>query len=245
MKKRDSPQRTQSTQRKDKDWVLRMNRFSFFLCILCVLCGENSFALGEDGAELMAQLQTRLLNARRVLIEGDVQSRGAVLSQLRGGVRIIERNQLSVRYNGQFASKPAALLLVADGRLQELQNGAEKRREAVQDEANRAMLIGLLRMGLLHNLARLTGLQGPDHAAGGVERWVTLDNFRPTTYILGGEMEGALSFGFDVMVDGALAGSARLWLDPVSGLPRRREQTVNFRSGEMTVVENYARFVVE
>lgn len=217
----------------------------FFLCVLCVLCGKNAFAVGEDGAELMAKLQSRLLNARRVLIESEVQSRGAVFSQLKGSARVEDRNRLSLSFNGQFGSKPAALALAADGVSQELRNGAARRLEPVADEANRAVLVGLLRMGLLHNLARLSGLQAPDHGGGLVERWVTLDNFRPTTYILGGEMEGALSFGFDVLVDGAHAASARLWLDPVSGLPRRREQTVKFAAGEMTVVETYARFVVE
>lgn len=218
---------------------------SFFLCVFSVLCGENAFAVGEDGAELMAQLQTRLLSAKRVVIESDIQSRGVLFSQLKGVARIDERNQLQLDYNGQFGAKPATLLLAANGRSQELRNGAGYRREPVPHEANRAVLIGFLRMGLLHNLARLSGLQPPDHGAGGVERWVTLDNFRPTTYILGGDLEGTLSFGFDVMVDGVLAASARLWLDPATGLPRRREQTVNFARGEMTVVENYVRFEVE
>ena len=204
-----------------------------------------AFSVGEDGAELMAQLQARLLNAKRVVIESEVQSRGAVFSQLKGSAQIDERNRTRLNYSGQFGSKPAALALTADGRSQELRNGPDYRREPVQDETNRALLIGLLRMGQLHNLARLSGLQAPDHGDGLVERWVTLDNFRPTTYILGGELEGTLSFGFDVLVNGALAASARLWLDHVSGLPRRREQTVRFASGEIVVTENYARFVVE
>ncbi len=228
---------------------MRFNSIS--LCVLRVLCGAfffasaPAFAIGEDGAELMAQLQARLLKARRVVIEGEVQSHGALFSQLKGGARINERNHMSLSYYGQIGPKPAVLSLAADGRVLELRNGAERRAEPVQDEANRALLIGLLRMGLLHNLARLGGLQAPDHGGGGVERWVTLDNFRPTTYILGGELEGALSFGFDVLVDGEPAASARLWLDPVSGLPRRREQTVRFAQGEMTVVEDYRRFVAE
>jgi hypothetical protein len=212
---------------------------------MTLLISVPAFAVGEDGAELMAQLQARLLGARRVEIESDIQSRGVVFSQLRGSARIAERNQLNLSYNGQFGPKPAVLTLAADGRSLELRNGANSRVEPVPGEANRALLIGLLRMGQLHNLARLSGLQGPDHGDGAVDRWVTLDNFRPTTYILGGELEGTLSFGFDVLVDGTPAGSARLWLDPASGLPRRREQTVNFAAGDMTVVENYTRFAVE
>ncbi len=203
------------------------------------------FAVGEDGAELMAQLQTRLLNARRVVIEGDIQSRGAVFSALKGSAQVGERNHLSLAFSGQFGPRPAVLTLTADNRLQELGNGAERRSEPVAGENNRAVLVGVLRMGLLHNLARLSELKGPDHGGGDVQRWLTLDNFRPTTYILGGELEGTLSFGFDVLVDGAMSASARLWLDPVSGLPRRREQTVRFASGEMVVTENYTRFVTE
>ena len=199
----------------------------------------------EDGAVLMARLEARLLAARHVAIEATIESRGVVPSVLKGRSELLDRNRASWTYAGSFAGAAADLALVADGRAVQLKNGALAREEPVASESNRALLIGLTRMGLLHNLARLTGLRAADHAHGGVEQWVRLDSFRPTTFAQGGELEGMMSFGFDLVVAGQHSGSARLWLDPASGLPRRRTQTVRFPQGEMTVIEDYTRFEVE
>jgi hypothetical protein len=203
------------------------------------------WAAGENSSELMALLETRLLGARRVVIEAELHSTGAVAAEFKGSTELGERNRGRGSYTGQLAQQAAALAFDSDGRTLQLSRGAETRAEAVGAESNRALLVGLLRMGLLHNVARLHGLEGPDHAGGGVEQWVVLEGFRPTTYALEGELEGAMSFGFDLVVGGEPAGSARLWLDPASGLPRRREQTVRFPQGEMKVVEDYKRFVLE
>lgn len=198
-----------------------------------------------DGPALLAQLEQRLLAARRVAIEAIIESSGVIPARLTGRGELRESNRASVTFTGSFAGRAADLAMLADGRFAQLRNGAQARAEPVGREANRALLLGLTRMGLLHNLARLTALSGADHGHGGVERWVTLDGFRPTTFAQGGELAGSMSFGFDVMVAGAPAASARLWIDPSTGLPRRRQQTVRFAQGEMTVIEDYIRFEVE
>ena len=198
-----------------------------------------------DGPALLAQLEQRLLAARRVAIEATIESTGAIPASLKGRGELRERNRATVTFAGSFAGRAADLALLADGRIARLKNGAQVRTEPVGREANRAVLLGLTRMGLLHNLARLTSLSGADHGHGGVEQWVSLDGFRPTTFAQGGELAGLMSFGFDVMVAGAPSASARLWIDPATGLPRRRQQTVRFPQGEMTVIENYTRFEVE
>jgi hypothetical protein len=213
--------------------------------VLCLLLAPAAPAQGDDPAQLMAQLEARVLAAKRVSIEATIESRGLVASSLKGRTELLERNRATLAYAGEFAGKAADLGLAADGRGVDLKNGATGRREPVGREANRALLIGLLRMGQLHNLARLTGLQAPDHAAGGVDQWVTLDSFRPTTFAQGTELEGTLSFGFDIVVGGEVSGSARLWLNTASGLPRRRSVTVHFPQGEMSVVEEYTSFVVD
>lgn len=200
---------------------------------------------GEDPAQLMAQLEARLLAAKRVVIEAQVQSRGMVSSELSGRCELRDRNRASSAWSGAFAGKPVDVGLEADGRRFELRSGDERRQEAGAAQHNRAVLVGLTRMGLLHNLARLTGLQAADHASGGVEQWLTLDSFRPTTFAQSGELEGLMSFGFDLVVAGVPSARVRLWLDPVSGLPRRREQTVRFAAGEMNVVETYTRFELD
>ena len=199
----------------------------------------------DDPATLIAQLEARLLAAKHIAIEATIESRGVVESNLKGRSELLDRNRAIWSYAGTFAGKPADLALASDGRALQMKSGARAGEEPVGRESNRALLIGLLRMGLLHNLARLSGLAGPDHAQGGVEQWAQLDSFRPTTYAVGGDLEGMMSFGFDLVVAGTVSGSERLWLDPATGLPRRRQLTVRFAQGEMVVTEDYTRFVVE
>jgi hypothetical protein len=213
--------------------------------LAALLAAGATHAAGEDPAQLMAQLEARLLAASRVTIEAQIESHGAVVSRLRGRSELRDRNRATVAYDGEFAGQPVAVGFEADGQALELRRGAERRRDATPPQSNRAVLVGFSRMGLLHNLARLTGLQEPDHAAGGVEQWVVLDGFRPTTFPQGVELEGLVSFGFDMVVGGTPSANARLWFDPATGLPRRRQLTVHFGQADMHVVETYTRFEVE
>jgi hypothetical protein len=201
-------------------------------------------AAAQDGAALMAQLEARLLAARHIAIEAVVESSGPVAARLQGRSALLDRNRATWAYTGTFAGAPADLALVADGRFVRLRNGEQRSEVVAGRDSNRALLLGLTRMGLLHNLARLAGLRAPDHAEGGIEQWVVLDSFRPVTFPQGGELAGTLAVGFDLVVEGTDSGSARLWFDPDSGLPRRRQQSVRLPQGEMTVVETYTRFEV-
>lgn len=198
-----------------------------------------------DGPSVIAHLEQRLLAARRVVIEATIESTGVIPATLRGRSEVLERNRARAAYAGSFAGRVADLALHADGIQAHLKSGAQGRTEPVGRDANRALLLGLTRMGLLHNIARLTSLSGADHAHGGLEQWVWLDSFRPVTFAQGGELEGMMSFGFDVLVAGTPSASARLWIDPATGLPRRRQQVVRFPQGELTVVETYTRFDLE
>ena len=203
-----------------------------------------ALAAGEDPAELIAQLEARMLAAQRVVIEAQIESSGAVASRLRGRSEILERNRARLTYAGEFAGRATELGLRSDGRALELRSGGQHSELPAPAQSNRALLVGFLRMGLLHNLARLTELKAPDHAEGGVDQWVTLDSFRPTTFAQSGELEGLMAFSFDLVVDGEDSATVRIWLDPVSNLPRRRELIVRFARGEMRVVETYTRFEV-
>lgn len=210
-----------------------------------LLAATAARGAGEDPAQLMAQLEARLLAANRVTIEALIESRGAVASRLSGRTELRGRNHARLAYAGAFAGANADLSLESDGLALVLRRGAERRQDAAPAELNRALLVGLLRMGSLHNLARLTGLQAPDHAAGGVESWVALDHFRPTTFPQDEALAGSMSFGYDLVVAGTPSASGRLWLDARTGLPRQRQLTVRFGNAEMDVVETYTRFEVE
>lgn len=213
--------------------------------VACSFFAPPVLALGEDPVALMTQLESRLAAARRVLIEADIESTGAIAVRLKGSTEVDDRNRARLAYAGEFAGKPVNLSLAADGRTLKVANGSAQQALPVEPESNRALLIGFARMGALHNLARAVSLQGPDHGGAGVTQWVQMEAFRPTTYAIGGELEGLMSFGYDLVVDGQTSGSVRLWLDPETQLPKRRSVLVHFPQGDMTVTESYTAFRLE
>jgi hypothetical protein len=95
-------------------------------------------------------------------------------------------------------------------------------------------MIGFVRMGILHNLARLVAGAGPDHADGGVADWVVLSEHGVTA-------DDATSH-FAIQVAGQPAGNASLEFDGERLL--RREQSVDFPGGTMSVTEEYSAFQV-
>ena len=157
-------------------------------------------------------------------------------SSLMGTLVLTRGNVMRLQAKGAFAQTPIDASLESDG--QRLVGGTTA--DAIEVDTppalHEAMVIGLTRMGLLHNLAMLTGDAGPDHADGGVQDWVQVSNFAPAV-VLEGVTD--LRITFDLTVAGAPAGSATLFVDAETGLPAAREQTVQFGTSEMRVLERY------
>lgn len=213
--------------------------------LLLLLAAPVARAQGEDPAQLLQQLEARVLAAPHVTIEAQIEARGAVTAHLNGRLELQTRNRASASWSGDLRGDSALLVLEADGRALEMKAAGQQRAEDVGRDSNHALLAGALRMGLLHNLLRLAALQGPDHATGGFDGWVLAEAFRPTTFALGGEMQGAMSFGYDLVADGATIGGVRLWLDPMSGLPKRQQLVIHAAAGDTTVTEDYTKFALE
>lgn len=213
---------------------------------VALLCAAPAvFGQGEDPQLLLQQLEARVLAAPQVTIEGEIQASGLVSAHLSGRLQIKPRNRASASWHGDLRGTPAELALSSDGRALELKAAGQQRAEDLGGESNHALLAGALRMGLMHNLLRLADLHGPDHAAGGFDAWATAQSFRPTTFALGGEMQGAMSFGYDLVTEGVTLGSVRLWLDPLSGLPKRQQLLLHGPDGDTTITEDYTKFVLE
>ena len=183
--------------------------------------------------------------AKHVTIEADIQASGALAAHLTGHAEVFERNRARGEFHGELRGQPAVLEFSSDGRSTRVRSGGGESLADIGGESNHAWLADMVRLGLWHNLKRLNELQGPDHAAGGVEGWAAFDGFRPTTIALGGDMQGAMSLGFDLVLDGVKAGSVRLWIDSVSGLPRRRQTMLRLPQGEAIVIESYQRFTLD
>ena len=157
-------------------------------------------------------------------------------SSLVGTLVLTRGNVMRLQAKGEFAHTPIDASLESDG--QTLEGGATP--DAINMDTppalHEAVAIGMTRMGLLHNLAMLTGNAAPDHAEGGVQDWVQVSNFAPA---VGLENASDVRITFDLIVAGTPSGSATLFVDGATGLPVAREQTVQFDTSEMRVLERY------
>lgn len=93
-----------------------------------------------------------------------------------------------------------------------------------------AVLLGLTRMGLLHNVANLSQDLPPEHADGTLRDWLQVAKFR--------RVKGGVAFS--VLLDGKDVGPVTLLIDARSKLPRKRTQVVHFPGADMNVTETYS-----
>jgi hypothetical protein len=95
-----------------------------------------------------------------------------------------------------------------------------------------------LGMGLLHNLARLTESAPPDHGAGAAAKWVKVSEFSIADAPADPPVDG-VPVEFGIVLSREPVGEVTMWLDPRTGLPMLRTQTVPFPEGDMLVTEAY------
>lgn len=207
--------------------------------VLLLACGAEEERSSEsplpDAASRLDELERRLLAADTVRFDFRVNAEGAVEAALVGALKI-EGGGIELTGTGHFAGQPVEVFLMSDGEHYEF--GDPRSSQSLTEPAHlrEALLIGFTRMGILHNLARLTGGETPDHADGGVREWVTVDSVLvdPTD-------SAAISFGLTVA--GTRAGVASLHIG-TTGLPVMRRQTVAFPSGDMRVEERYSTVTI-
>ena len=220
---------------------------SLWLVLFAVACSSTPQAppdpcsigkLPDEGAALMEAVERLLIECPDVQLETVVVAEGAVDAGFRGAMTLGEEGRSSVRFEGEFMGMPHQMEFASDGEQLRGTTTVGPLDEPTPAELRKALAIGWTRMGVLHNIARLTGGQGPDHAAGGVDTWVQVDRVEIGE---AGSIDdkAALPLNFTIFVEGEEVGAAVLWLDAESGLPLKREQAVQFPTGEMRVTEGY------
>ena len=200
--------------------------------------GSDDRGTPETAEARFRELELRLLDAETVRVRGGAGSTGTVASALEGEALLASGNRAHLQFTGEFGSASVALALVSDGQQVWGGNGTESFEIEAPTALNEAILLGFTRMGILHNLALLSGASPPDGTDGSIRDWLTVTNFawgEPET-VDGVPTE---TLRFDVTVHGRPSAQAVLWLGRESGLPVQREQIVKFPDGEMRAVEVY------
>lgn len=161
-----------------------------------------------------------------------LQAEGAVVASLAGSLVIDD--EVDLRVKGQLGGAEHDLRLWTQGDHLLAGSPSAPGLDVPRPPAlASALVVGLTRMGLLHNVAMLIAGRAPDGADGSVTAWVqTVEHARVEPPGDGDALR------FVIVVSGQRVGEATLWLDR-DGRPVRREQTVEFPDGQMRVVERY------
>ena len=187
-------------------------------------------AISDPGKVFVDELEQRLLRAESARIDAVMLASGAVNAQLSARLVLGKGQRARLDVEGTFESQPVKTWFVCDGTTMQVRGAAGAPCAA---EVRDALVLGFVRMGLLHNVAVLVGGGIPDHAAGNVHNWVRAERAR--------SLEPATDVAFDVVVKHDVMGEAVLSLDN-QARPVKRTQTVHFEEGTMNVVETYPRF---
>jgi hypothetical protein len=202
--------------------------------VVCVGCSrvEEHDLDQQPAGTVFAALESRLLDAGVLLMRYRAEAMGAVEANIEGELEIRNGDTVVLSGSGSFGGVPLELYLAAADDTLRGGSGATSFEQATPADVKASLVLGLTRMGIMHNLARLSSGQPPDQADGGVAEWVRVVNlaWRP------GERVPTLAF--DIEVQEQPVAEATLALDG-DGLPVRRVQQVRFPGGSMRVTEEY------
>jgi hypothetical protein len=192
--------------------------------------GGGATVPDDRAAALLVDTEQKLLSTDFLTIESKIEATGAVEASVSVDV-VVHEAKVRFEAHGTFAGKKFRASYVSDGTHTNLGfPPAAHAREAV--------LIGLTRMGLLHNVAVLMNRRPPDHAGGGVAKWVRARKVAFAQPRIGpAANESAVRF--EIVVGGKKSGTAELRIHEARQVPLGRVQTVEFPSGTMTVKEIY------
>jgi hypothetical protein len=216
------------------------------LCVLSALvtgCAPRVASTGPadataDPQRMFADLEARLLGAPSLRVRYTATAEGALSASLEGALNTVGADDLEITAAGTLGGSAVTAFLRADGEVLEGRAGARDLREDVPAALHEAVILGLTRMGILHNVSRLTAGAIPDRASGGVRDWVSVEDVAMDRSAQG-PRPGLIALRFSIHLSGRHVADATLWLDAVSGLPVHREQTVSFPGGQMRVTESY------
>ncbi len=199
----------------------------FSICASLVIANENNSAIVRMNA-----LETNLLESDSVKIDFNITATGAIEANAKGTLQLLSGNRIQFSANGGFAGDTLKLVLFSDGSELQISNGKSNNSAQTPPYLNQGLIIGLTRMGLLHNIAVMQFGRQPDKTDGTVQQWVTVKNVQNAE-----KNDNAITF--DVFVDNVLSAETELIIDAKTGLPLLRFQTVHFESGDMKVKEEY------
>lgn len=204
-----------------------------------VLLAASTFAhAAPTAAQKFADLEALLARAGRFDVKAHVVSSGAVASDLNADVGVANSGIVAIRMHGTLDGKPDDRVLRTDGVVTMVTEGGKDTRLQPGHNMREAVQLGLLRVGLWHNLLLLSHGSQPEHHEGGIKAWTSVANI----HYAGAARPGSTSIAFDVLIENKKVGTATLWIDDSTKLPVKREQTIVLDGKKIQTVEDYSKF---
>lgn len=203
--------------------------------------GPKPVPAGVTAEQRLAHCEAAVLGAKKASATFLVDATGQNPAHFTGTLELHGGNALKLAAEGSFKGEPVFIDLDSrdpEGTSRTVTRGpsASGHRDPPASAMGEAVGLGLVRMGLLHNLAVLTGDAPVDHATGGVREWVKATNVKDGPLdAIGGQTCHRVDFTIEVAA--APRGEASVCIADATGLPVHRTQTVRFEAGTMSVTE--------
>ncbi len=193
----------------------------------------------------LEELEARLQRASSVRIHALLGSDAALPTRLSGDEVLASNNRARIAFDGMVGGRQVTARLFSDGTTMHGGDLHAPFRFDTPPALRDGLCVVLVRMGMLHNVDRLSRGLPPDGVDGKARTWLTTTNVHhePGEPIRGASTE---RYAFVLSVN-QKRGSADvvLWLDSSTGLPLRRDLSVHFPEGDMRVREEYLSFVLD
>ncbi len=204
--------------------------------------GPRAISQGTSPADRLKATEDILTHAAKLNATFEVASQGENAGTFKGTIALVEENKLKLTAEGSFKGEYAYVELDSrDGAITRTSTKgptANTHRDLPAPALREALALGLVRMGLMHNLVTLARDESLEKRDGGFDAWVKTGEVRS-----GGadNIDGVACtrVDFSVLVEGNNMGDTSLCIADASGLPVQRTSTIHFPSGDMTLTEKF------
>jgi hypothetical protein len=189
-------------------------------------------------------LEQRLTSARTFRLHARLASGGRIESHFDGTLVAGPERRMRLTMQGALGNKDVDATFLCDG---SKMGGGARGQPFAMDAApgvREGIAVALVRLGLLHDVARLSSGLPPDFLDGRAREHLEVTGL---TQRPGPDLRGAptLELSYAVSVDGHRAAEETLLLDQRTGLPLKRRVIVHFPEGDMDVGEEYDAMSVD
>lgn len=189
-------------------------------------------------ASALDALEQRLIAAPSFRVHARLASSGRIQSHFDGTVVAGAGARMRFALQGAFGGRDADALFTCDGARMRGGNRGQPFDLDAAPGLREGVVVGFVRRGLLHDVARLASGKTPDTIDGSARRHLEVVG---ATHAPGEPIRGAATeqWTWALYVDHVHGADETLWLDARTGLPLRRRVVVHFPEGDMDVGEEY------